>query len=244
MQRKGRKETERAWKVSLKEIVERGYRWRDGKIGAADVGAGHQRDRWFLLAANADGMRQLQQEGRQQKQWGWNSYRDASPADAACSRRRQEFSEHQGWPRDVRLLPDGRSGAITYASRERRDVVVSQQQTRQWLATNQWRVESPAHTLRPRLPEHLQPGALGAGESEAGQAIARHDCASSSRPDLASRRTIRAMRDYCEIHEWAPFDGGSSRMVDGLSAKSHRIKALGNAQVPLQAAAAWIALSQ
>ena len=37
-------------------LVERGYRWRDGKIAAADVGAGHKRERWFCLAANADGL--------------------------------------------------------------------------------------------------------------------------------------------------------------------------------------------
>lgn len=42
--------------VVIGELVARGYAWRDGIIGAADVGAWHQRDRWFCLAANADGM--------------------------------------------------------------------------------------------------------------------------------------------------------------------------------------------
>lgn len=36
------------------ELVSRGYRWRDGTIDAADVGAPHRRRRWFLLATNSD----------------------------------------------------------------------------------------------------------------------------------------------------------------------------------------------
>lgn len=45
----------------IRKLLARGYSWRDGILGAADVDAGHQRDRWWLLAANADGMRKLQQ---------------------------------------------------------------------------------------------------------------------------------------------------------------------------------------
>ena len=36
-----------------------------GRIAAADVGAPHKRERWFCLAANADGLRQLEQERRE-----------------------------------------------------------------------------------------------------------------------------------------------------------------------------------
>jgi DNA (cytosine-5)-methyltransferase 1 len=46
------------------ELVSRGYRWRDGTIAAAAAGAPHRRKRWFLLAADADGLRELQQKGR------------------------------------------------------------------------------------------------------------------------------------------------------------------------------------
>lgn len=41
----------------IASLVARGYAWNDGILGAADVGAWHVRDRWWCLAANADGLR-------------------------------------------------------------------------------------------------------------------------------------------------------------------------------------------
>lgn len=51
--------------IVIADLVARGYSWRDGQLAAADVGAPHIRNRWWCLAANADGLRQLQQEGRE-----------------------------------------------------------------------------------------------------------------------------------------------------------------------------------
>ena len=39
----------------IAELVARGYAWRDGVLAASDVGAPHQRKRWWLLAADPDG---------------------------------------------------------------------------------------------------------------------------------------------------------------------------------------------
>lgn len=47
----------------IRELLERGYAWRDGTLKASDVGAGHIRKRWWLLAADPHGQRQQQQEG-------------------------------------------------------------------------------------------------------------------------------------------------------------------------------------
>ncbi|MHB1023971.1 MAG: DNA cytosine methyltransferase [Acidobacteriaceae bacterium] len=60
--------------IVIGELVARGYAWRDGVLGAADVGAPHQRDRWFCLAANHDGMRQLQSQGSKRDEWGRSDY--------------------------------------------------------------------------------------------------------------------------------------------------------------------------
>ncbi|GLT22658.1 hypothetical protein GCM10007933_21180 [Zoogloea oryzae] len=57
--------------VVIAALVARGYAWKDGKLGAADVGAGHLRDRWWCLAANADGLRKLREEGKRSDHWGW-----------------------------------------------------------------------------------------------------------------------------------------------------------------------------
>ena len=42
------------------QLVARGYAWRDGRLAASDVGASHIRDRWWCVAANHDGLRELQ----------------------------------------------------------------------------------------------------------------------------------------------------------------------------------------
>lgn len=40
--------------VVTADLVALGYRWRDGTLDASDVGAPHQRRRWFCLAVRAD----------------------------------------------------------------------------------------------------------------------------------------------------------------------------------------------
>ena len=56
--------------VVIGDLVARGYAWRDGRLGAHNVGAPHKRDRWWCLATNTHGSRELQQEGCEQTQRG------------------------------------------------------------------------------------------------------------------------------------------------------------------------------
>jgi len=58
----------------IQAIVERGYSWRDGTLAASHVGAGHKRNRWWCLAANANGLRKLEQERSLAEQRGWFGY--------------------------------------------------------------------------------------------------------------------------------------------------------------------------
>ena len=58
----------------IAELVEKGYSWRDGILSAAAIGANHRRSRWWMLAANTDGLRELQQERREQAQRRWVDY--------------------------------------------------------------------------------------------------------------------------------------------------------------------------
>ena len=151
--------------VVIGELVARGYAWRDGIIGAADVGAPHRRDRWFCLAANADGMRELQSQGRQQDQRGWIDY---PVEDVACVMR-------QG-------CPDG--------SRE-----------------------SATETI----PYIGAPSSMASGEGFGTPA-----------------------------KTWFEIEPDVGHLVHGLAddVVPAAIKAIGNGQVPLQAAAAWIMLSR
>lgn len=57
--------------VVIAELVSRGYAWRDGILAASDIGAWHCRERWWCLAANADGLRELQQKGGLADEWRW-----------------------------------------------------------------------------------------------------------------------------------------------------------------------------
>lgn len=74
---RGRKEVTAA-------LVERRYCWRDGVLAASDVGAPHKRDRWWLLAANPDDLRQLEQERGQQDEWRWSGDSAEAFADTFC----------------------------------------------------------------------------------------------------------------------------------------------------------------
>lgn len=59
----------RGRKFIITEFISRGYSWRDGILAASDVGALHRRSRWWLLAANADGFRKLQQKRTVSEIW-------------------------------------------------------------------------------------------------------------------------------------------------------------------------------
>ena len=139
--------------VVLGRLVEMGYAWRDGEISAADVGANHLRSRWFCVATNADGMRQLQSEGSESNQRGRpgdGAEKDVRHADGlGCEGRESESLDEE-------------ERAKTHAARIR-DIPSD------WWATA---------------------------------------------PDLV-------------------------RVAHGIPHRAHRIKGLGNGQVPLQAAAAW-----
>ena len=69
----------------IAKLVARGYAWRDGVLGASDVGAPHDRDRWWCLAANADGLRELQPERSlgDKRRWFDNRIEETAYADRA-----------------------------------------------------------------------------------------------------------------------------------------------------------------
>ena len=150
--------------VVIADLVARGYAWRDGILGAADVGAPHQRDRWWCVAANADGLRQLQPQGGIPDEWGRPHHCAAATADALRARR-----------------ADG-----------------------SWLTTPETCAD-----IRAAVD-------VGAG------------------PELAPDRPT-----------WFEAEPDVGRLVHGVADDlvSGAVKALGNGQVPIQAAAAWIALT-
>lgn len=170
----------------IAQLVARGYSWRDGKIAAADVGAPHKRERWFLLATNIDQERRDRRSGVEREANRRYELEDGVKSAANTSRNRCE---------------QGRAEC----PRQQREV------------QSEWSCSSSANTLRQRL----QRGGLSEAESE----------------------TIQAAARYTGAYNWSPPDLGVCRVVDGVASRVDRIKACGNGQVPLQAAAAWLILS-
>jgi len=81
--------------VVIGDLVARGYSWRDGILGAADVGAPHQRDRWWCLARSADAnrVREPQPQRCEQDERGWAGHLDKEVADA--NGKRLEIKQHR-----------------------------------------------------------------------------------------------------------------------------------------------------
>lgn len=140
--------------IVIGDLVARGYSWRDGILGAADVGAPHKRDRWWCLARRADSLR--------------------------------------GGPQEQRIVTEGAQGRSANA-----DIVgarIMADPAGQRLEVSQ---SSEAG--------HQQPAAEGTGRSIG----------------------------------WWSAEPGMGRMAYGVANRAHRIKCLGNGQVPLCAAVAW-----
>ena len=76
----------------LGDLASLGYDCKWKVLGAADVGAPHQRDR-FWLVANADHMRELQPKGSQQNEWGRFVYGSDAGGHTDSSRLAQRQSQ-------------------------------------------------------------------------------------------------------------------------------------------------------
>jgi len=72
--------------IVIRELVSRGYAWRDGILAASGVGAWHKRDRWWCLAANTDGLRELQQKRGIPNEWRWSHDGTEEITDSLCKR--------------------------------------------------------------------------------------------------------------------------------------------------------------
>ena len=204
----------------IRALVERGYSWRDGTLAAAAVGAGYERNRWWLLAANADGLWKLEQERSKREQWGWPGDCDQEVTD--IDGKHGNMGRHDGC-NDV----GNQSEKITDTPFFGRHPWWTKRQRQQRAVQSHGGNTSPTDTLRHRLQIAVQCGGL----SE------------------ASAATVQAAARYTGAYHWSPPDAGICGMVDGMAVKmdgctkGSRIKACGNGQVPLAAAVAFILLS-
>lgn len=79
----------------IRSLLAMGYAYKDGTLAASDIGAPHDRERWWLLAADLDGLRELESKRIQPDEWG-RAHNCASQTDAAdtlCARRAHSSGE-------------------------------------------------------------------------------------------------------------------------------------------------------
>lgn len=88
--------------------------------------------------------------------------------------------------------------------------------------------------LQPQRIEQVKRGRIGHGLEETADAV-RKGLAGHRNESVREKQEQPAAGGSC----WWATEPGLVRMVHGLPHRVHRIKALGNAQVPLQAAVAW-----
>lgn len=234
--------------IVIADLVARGYTWRDGQLAAADVGAAHIRNRWWCLArrADADGLWQQQPEGsdcEERRRPGDLGAHVDDPQRERCNTRRDH---HDGDDWHVAGATGQHASSVAHTD------------------------SKPCEQGRPDYPAQESPGrhADRGGECSddlahtSGERLAlwdhqRSNCQQEQQASAGGRHVAQPEHSGCEgwhaqvgqrgagaavSPSWWGTEPGMGRVADGVAHRTHRIKALGNGQVPLQAAAAWVAL--
>ena len=198
----------------LQDLAALGYDARWTCLPASAAGAPHYRDRWWCLAERADANRgwELQPEGCKRQQRGWPSDLGADVADTTGQRTREN---------DGRL----RTGACGVG---RREAAKSQ---------------DVADTLFLSI-EGKQSGIADAQEWEGQEQRPTGSC-SDGYGRRSTQSGLGGMADELASGldaGWWEVEPEVGRIATSIPNRAARIKALGNGQVPIQAALAWVML--
>lgn len=208
--------------VVIRCLVERGYSWRDGTLAASDVGAGHRRDRWWCLAANADGLGKLEQERDLGAVWEWDRDGVGDVADVDGVGR----TEGGAGP----AAREGRPHSVVCASS----------------SSDAGGVGGPERGTEQAEREGWGPDVDG-GSCSSSEVWSEFACGLERAVDLgglcrADAEAIAVAGAYTGRWNWSSPGCGVCRVVDGLADRVDRVATCGEGQVPLAAAVAWILL--
>ena len=200
----------------LGDLAALGYDCRWTVLGAADVGAPHRRDRFWLVGADilhrghGVDVQPLRQPERGAAADAGSDGEARSMADADC------FAWHERRPSDAAEEPRRRN-----ADRGRECSALANTSRVQPGRSEQW-------------AERERVGAGGESEFE------RRDTDSTR---LAQRQGepghARQEQPATQRADWWQLEPNVGRVADGVAARVDRLKAIGNGQVPLCAATAW-----
>ena len=239
--------------VVLKDLAALGYNARWGIIGAGAVGAPHKRDRMWVLAyphLSRDGASRRNPDGdwseiikeRQDESQFESSRHSEEMAYSTTQRLETQRAEQQaaGTPREGQIDGDARDKNVAYAAIEGlegldgNDSTESHQES--WASNS--RSESGNgfwHTDPAEIPN-----------------TNLHEWGYDCRNELGEKE-LPVSSESCEVHQ-STLQGASTqevsvepvvgRVADGVANRVHRLKAIGNGQVPQCAAVAFNILSR
>ena len=221
--------------IVLGDLAARGYDCRWTCLPASATGAPHYRDRWWCLAERADAASERCREAGQLRcnepeeriTGDGETVADAhgeqlrqlrTRCDAGASRTNQETEEKREW-----LWPDagqcGQAMADTHSDSGEQGGPGNSQKRKAWGYADRG---GKCQILADSMHVH--------GEGEQSQ------CTYSEERSITGEGPPRS---YSDGLGWWSVEPDVGRVDHGVAARVDRIKALGNGQVPLQAALAW-----
>lgn len=212
--------------VVLAELAEAGYDTRYGILSAFDMGAPHQRDRWWLLASdtghNAGGSELEQQQKERPEELTRCGKNRLDASDVA-------HSESNGTGRASGTIceTDGGQGGALSRKFEQSSEDVADTESEQNRRIFEPRIQPDLRRRGEDVPDSNVEG-LERGENSGGVGSGR-----SQREQQPPRQGERYGGSYWSIEP----DVG--RVVNGLPDRAHRLKSLGNSVVPQTAREAF-----
>jgi len=222
--------TSRGLGTVLGDLASMGFDARWGVLGAADVGAPHQRDRIWIVAhskellCNGGNHNPRKLLGRKQVSELGNGGWEENVSDTAINRlpkqANQRILESQGW-----------SELQLGESRDSSKVADTRCQLRSERNTTELDSQTEVGTF----------SSVHDKSSRQGQDVSNANSTQCQKREL-SERTEQEYA-YPGDSRWWQAEPDVGRMVDGMASGVDRLKAVGNGQVPLCAATAWRILS-
>jgi DNA (cytosine-5)-methyltransferase 1 len=214
--------TSRGLGAVLGDLASMGFDAKWGVLGAADVGANHQRDRIWIVAKWRGQLPHTQhnriRRWEQQQESIERSHGEASYSDSIglqIPTNEQELESQGSNQLQVEQSRDPKN--VAYTSSQRGQAGSSDPQGRQEGQSNQSEYSSSylAHT------------------SDKGDVWREWELGFVEQEHNSGRSSINGRR------EWWATEPDLGRVAHGIPARVDRLKAIGNAQVPLCAATAW-----
>jgi DNA (cytosine-5)-methyltransferase 1 len=204
----------------LGDLASMGFDARWGVLGAADIGANHQRDRIWIVAkrmGNSDNNGQIASEIRE----------IAEPRSNDNKAKQNETIQSQG--------SGEQHEALAYSRCELRD------ERNSGIVDTQKEIGTSSPILN-------QSGGEGCGEDKVADTREIRPCGKKTEQGMAGDRFAECGVDrnwWQREPEFVPrtTQRNMGGVVDGLASRVDRLKAIGNGQVPLCAATAWRILS-